>query len=240
MQKKNNNSSCCFIQKTKKNVLYHEKLMHITPKDSACEVCWYCEESLEGLVVIKLPPIYGDRYSPECFCSLSCMKAFIVRNLSPCRREKVNEQLRNSAGFLQYACTPTSPPKHYLKKYGGSWTLEQYRSYVVQKYEENIKHLQKNHNMYGMEVEGPVFHEKTGKLIGLVDVWDMDGKSEEIIVEKIKERGDGCPKVKSIEEAMNAINFIPPDIKLKKKIEKKKRRGKKPNNNNNASTVVNS
>ena len=96
--------------------------------------CWYCCHPFEG-TVIHAPYRYDDRrrhfYTTGHFCSWECSKAYLLEDRGPHagERQQLLALMRQHA-MKKYVPTRVAPKRTTLKVFGGTLTIEEFRSGV--------------------------------------------------------------------------------------------------------------
>jgi hypothetical protein len=94
--------------------------------------CWWCCHPFEG-VSLHAPYKYDDRrrhfYTTGHFCSWECTKAYILNEGGPRSGERqMLLALMRQHAMKKYTSTKAAPKRTALKVFGGSLTIEEFRS----------------------------------------------------------------------------------------------------------------
>jgi len=94
--------------------------------------CFWCTEYFNGIPLHA--PIRKDSKgnficSEVVFCSFSCAKGHVLREMRPSNDgyTRVSLLMELAASHGKHS-VPTAPPRHALQKFGGPMTLEQFRN----------------------------------------------------------------------------------------------------------------
>jgi len=97
-------------------------------------VCWWCVHTLPQKPCIHLPLTYDDRLDKFTttgnFCSWQCAKAYAV-DMNTAKSGEIQSilALMRKKAFGHYVPLWPAPKRQFLKCFGGTMTIEEFRSY---------------------------------------------------------------------------------------------------------------
>jgi hypothetical protein len=102
--------------------------------DTTGLVCWWCVHALPQSPCIHLPTRYDDKLDKFTttgnFCSWQCAKAYALdMNSSRSGEIQMFLALMRRRALGQYTPLWPAPKRQFLKSFGGSMTIEEFRSY---------------------------------------------------------------------------------------------------------------
>src|SRR3989304_3857158 len=94
--------------------------------------CWWCTESFDTIPCVLPEKYYANVYYVfGCFCSFNCVSAYNI-NLKDYKVSNRYSLIKKLCHYLygdfdNYESIILAPPKEVLKKYGGKYTIDEYR-----------------------------------------------------------------------------------------------------------------
>lgn len=161
-------------------------------------ICWWCVHSLPQLPCFHLPVKYDDKRcrftTTGNFCTWECMKAY-ANDMSTSRSGEIQSfiALMRMKAYGKYMQLYAAPKRHALKVFGGTLTIDEFRSYYGKTpppvyFPDQVQ----MHQIVGGEqipvASGPVSSSSTSKLKAAINNSETKGNTLKLRRDKPLER----------------------------------------------------